>query len=872
MNSSVLARLREIVGQANVQSAQSQRELYSCDSQRVFRRAPDLLLFPKSTAEVAAIVRLAAAEGVPLTARGAGTGLSGGAVPLEGGWLIVFTRMREILHIDEGELSAWVQPGLVNGELQERLASRRLYFAPDPSSQRASTLGGNVAENAGGPHCLKIGVTTQHLLGLELVDNRGDVHRVGADSPGGDPLDVTGLLCGSEGTLGLVTAMHLRLSQTPEAVVTLLAPYSELESACAAVGAILATGLAPAALEILDKNAIRAVEASVFRAGYPEAAEAVLLVEIDGPAPLLAGQRTELEACLRAAGALSVSAAEDEEHRKKLWRGRKGAFGALGRLYRDISVQDICVPVSRLPEAIRRVAAIAEAESLPVANVFHAGDGNLHPNIGFDRDDPEELARLHRATELIMRLAVELGGALSGEHGIGIEKAVYLPLALRDADLLPQLRLKRGLDPDALFNPGKIFPPEVLLVGAGRRSLRVVSERRGAAADDGSPVFFRPAGERELAHLLADRSGRGKLLLPTGARLLEELPELPGHADWVLSTASLRGIREHSSEDYFVTVSAGTPWSELQAELGQAGRALDWSVSHPEQRSVGGVAACDESWPLRGGLRSPRDRILGLGGVLAGGEPFESGGRVLKNVTGYDMNRLFVGSRGAIGVITWLRFRTRPLPESSLLLLLEYADRERALSAARFLLREFGFLAGLLLASPGLAFEGLRPAFRVACALEDSAPAVRLQRERCLGRLGAQGMKPVDCASEAGADGPWRRALRDFPAAPAAGRRSHLVERRADNRRLAELLPFLGRRWVLDLCGRRLRSEAASAEAVDGSPAEGSGIPTRLAAMGSRGAEGPSRFRGIASLPYLERVARSLDPEGRLAPGRWLFD
>ncbi len=869
MNSGVLGRLRELLGPENLQETVEQRGLYACDSQRVFQCSPDLVLFPSNTRQVAGIVRLAAEEGIPLTARGAGTGLSGGAVPLSGGWLVVMTRMRDILEIDEAALSVWVQPGVVGGELQEKLAHKRLLFAPDPSSQRVSTIGGNVAENAGGPHCLKIGVTTQHLLGLEFVDDKGAIHRLGTDSPGGDPLDAIGLICGSEGTLGIVTAMQLRLMQLPESVVTLLAPFPDLERACAAVGEILSTGLEPAALEILDSEAIRAVEASVFRAGYPADAKAVLLVEIDGLAPLLADERQTLEASLRSAGALSIESAESEAQRKRLWRGRKGAFGALGRLYRDIYVQDICVPISRLPECIRRIGEIARAESLPVANVFHAGDGNLHPNIGFDRGDPDQLERLHRACEAIMTLAVELGGTLSGEHGIGIEKAAYLPLAIPAGDLLPHTRLKRGLDGADLFNPGKIFPEPEGGRKPGRR-LRIVSDGNGAGGREAQPAFFRPESESELALLLTERDGRGKLLMPSGARLLDELPHLPGPVDWILSTASLTGILEHSLEDYYVTARAGTPWEELEDELTAAGRRLDWSVSHPRQRSIGGVAACDESWPLRGGLRSPRDRILGLGGVLATGESFVAGGRVVKNVTGYDLCRLLVGSRGAIAIATWLRFRTRPLPEREELIVLAYDERETALAAARRLLRDFDFPAGLLLASPGLRLGELQPAFHVVCALEGNAATVRLQRERGLDRLRSAKLDPKSDLSELGPRGDIRKALRDFPSPN--GRSLYLVEQRASCSKLAEQLPYLGQRWILDLCGRRLRSESGSADGPPEARKEGGGLLTRRAAIGGRGAEAPSRFTGVASPALLERIARTLDPDGRLAPGRWLLD
>ncbi len=865
----VRRELRRILATGDLLESAALRSLYESDSQRLYRRAPDLVCFPRNAEQCAAIVKLAAEEGLPLTARGAGTGLSGGAVPLEGGLLLAFTRMRRILSWDAAARRAWVEPGLVNRELQEALAPVGLCFAPDPSSQTVATLGGNVAENAGGPHCLKIGVTTQHVLGLEIVDDRGVQHRLGCGSPGGDPLDAVGLLTGSEGTLALVTAMELALTPLPEAVATLLAPYASLEAACAVVSRILERGLRPAALEILDREAIRAVEGSVFHAGYPAAAEAVLLVELDGLPGQVAAERAELAALLAAEGALWLREATDPTERKLLWRGRKGAFGALGRLYRDILVQDICVPISRLPEAIRRVGELAAAADLPVANVFHAGDGNLHPNIGFDRDDASQLRRLHRLNEGLATLAVELGGTLSGEHGIGIEKAAYLPLALNTEDREPHLRLKKALDPRGILNPGKIFPPTDLKPGG--HPLRVVTTRAGSSAGDEAPRLFRPADTDELARLLDDRAGRGKLLYPTGARLLDELPPLPGPAQWILSTASLRGVLEHSRTDFFVEVAAGTPWTELQAALAEEDRELDWQVSHPEQRSVGGVVACDESWPWRGGQRSPRDRLLGVAGLLSDGSAFTGGGRVMKNVTAYDLCRLLAGSRGALAILTRLRLRTRPRPAARRLLVLGYRRPERALAAGRALFQRCDFPAGQLLLGPGLQLEGLDPALHLVLGLEGRAPAIEEQEQRLLAILGEEGLLPVITAREGIEQGPWLRAVRDFPSSGSPEPRPELREYRGPLDRLLALTPALGPRWALDYPGRRLRSEP-SADFREGQLPQATGsVLLRRAELGARGVEGQASFQGLAGTAFLERVARAMDPEARLAPGRWLF-
>jgi len=868
MERRLLSRLHAILDPGDVLAGRVERLLYDGDSQRLARREPRAVLFPRDAAQTAAVVRLAREMDVPLTARGAGTGLSGGAVPSEEGWVVSFTRMRRILSLDPEARAAWVEPGLVNRELQEAAAPHGLRFAPDPSSQTVSTLGGNLAENAGGPHCFRSGVMTQHLLGLEIVDDAGEIHRLGGDWPGGDPLDAVGLLAGSEGTLALVTALGLRLVPLPEAVATLLAPFDGLEAACAAVSDLLEAGLRPAAVEILDAEAIRAVESSVFRAGWPESAEAVVLLELEGPPPAVAAGRRTLIERLEGHGALRVEAAESPEARGKLWRGRKGAFGALGRLYRDICVQDVCVPISRLPEAVRRVVEIVRAQDLPVANTFHAGDGNLHPNIGYDRDDPDQRRRLRLATEGIMRLAVELGGTLSGEHGIGLEKSEWLPLALSAADRHPQLALKAALDPQERFNPGKIFPPAD--APSPGRFLRVLDRPAPPAAEEG-PRFHRPAGEAELAELLSEEAGRGRLLLASGVRLREELPELPGPVHDIVSLASLRGIVDHARADFTVTVLAGTPWRELQDELAEAGQELDWEVSHPDRRSVGGIVAGDESWPFRAGLRSPRDRLLGVSGLLAHGGAFRAGGRVVKNVTGYDLPRLLAGSRGALAVLTRLTLSTRPLPEARRLLLLGYPDRESAQAAALRLYAEPDDPAGLVLVPPGVDLPGLAGAWRVGLRLEGDAVAVDAAERGARDRLARAGLAPAEAAVEEGRAGPWLEVLRDFPRPPRPGRPRVLRELRAGPRRLVDCLPYLGDRWLLDLAGLRLRLAGEDGDWLSPGPLAGGRALERRAVLNAQGAEGPSRFRGLAGRPWLERIVHAMDPEGRLAPGRWLL-
>jgi len=865
MTSRVPQELREILAPEDILSAEEDRALYEHDSQKIWRHLPDLVLLPRGSDQVSAIVKLAARLGLPLTARGAGTGLSAGAVALDAGWILSFTRMREILELDPGERTVWVQPGLVNRELQERLALLGLCFAPDPSSQTVSTLGGNVAENAGGPHCLKIGVTSQHVFGLELVDDAGRIHRVGDASLGADPLDAAGLITGSEGTLALVTAIGLRLSPRPEAVATLLAPFADLEAASLGVARILATGQLPAALEMMDRESIRSVEAAREKTGYPEEAEAVLIVELDGSPAEVALERAEAAELLRASGALWIREAESEAERAKLWRGRKSHFGAAGRLHRDLLVADICVPVSRLPEAVRRVGAAVAREGLPVASVFHAGDGNLHPNIGYDREDPAQLASLHRACESIMKIAVDLGGALSGEHGMGAEKSSYLPLALSRDDRAPMLRLKRALDPAGLFNPRKIFPREDEDRLAAAR-LSVVSSTR---PDPDSPApFLRPEDAEEAAERL--REGRPGLIFPTGARFPEELAPLPGPVGCILSTASLSGILDFSDADFQVEAAAGTPWLELQSFLAERGQELDFDVPRAAQRSIGGIVAADEAWPFRRLNRSARDRLLSLEAVLPDGARYHAGARSVKNVTGYDLPRLMAGSRGALGLLLRLRLRTRPLPESRLLLMLDFDEREKALRAGRELAARFDSFGGPLFIPRSFVLEGRPQSPRLALELSGRASLMEGQVAGITDHLARQGMAPVEISREEG-PGPVHAALRDFPFPPRGGEQRYLREFRGSREKLIGILPYLGSRWILDLGAGRLRAEEQVAEAMRPMSNLGGGLLDRRARIGKRGVEAPSLYDSLPGRDYLERMARALDPSGRMAPGRWLL-
>ena len=458
MRGAALVRaLQDLLGATKVLGTHDELLLYEYDG-AVDTATPDAVALPESTADVSALARFCHEHAVPIVPRGAGTGLSGGAIPVEGGVVVSFARMARILEIDPDNLRAVVQPGVVNLHLSTAAAPYGLHFVPDPSSQKACTLGGNVAENSGGPHTLAYGVTTNHVTGLEIVLSDGAVVRLGGKAIEDEGYDLVGTFVGSEGTLGIVTEITVRLTPLPEEKRTLMAAFATMDAASETVSSIIAAGIVPSAIEMMDQLATEAVEAAVH-AGYPLDAGGILLVEVDGAREGLDEQRARIEQICRSHGATTVRLATTALERERLWAGRKGAFAAMGRLSPDYYVQDGVIPRTRLPEILRLVKTAGERHGLRVANVFHAGDGNLHPLLLFDaRNGPEGLERAKEAGLEILRACVEAGGSLTGEHGIGMEKNCYMPLQFASADLAAMRRVKEAFDPAGLANPGKVFP------------------------------------------------------------------------------------------------------------------------------------------------------------------------------------------------------------------------------------------------------------------------------------------------------------------------------------------------------------------------------------------------------------------------------
>jgi glycolate oxidase subunit GlcD len=457
IDQALAARLAEIVGEKRVLFRASELLTYTSDGLPSYIRQPGLAVFPGTRDEVIAVVRELAVRGLAFVPRGAGTGLSGGALA-DGVVLIGLNRLNRILSVDSENALAVVEPGVVNAALTRAVSAHGLHYAPDPSSQTACTIGGNVAENAGGPHCLKYGVTTNHIVALTVLLPDGSVVALGSVSGEHDGYDLVGAFVGSEGCFGIALDITVRLTRNPESVRTLLADFMSLDAAARAVSAIIATGIIPAALEMIDQPTIRAVEASIYAAGYPTDAAAALLIEVDGATTGLERDVVTIEQLCMNNGARTVRVARDDAERSRLWQGRKKAFGAMGRLSSHLVIQDAVVPRTRLPEILRQIHDIGDRHRVRICNVFHAGDGNLHPNIPYDASDADETERVHLAMREIMAACVAVGGTITGEHGIGLDKLPYMEMIFSADSLATMCALRDVFDPHRRSNPGKVIP------------------------------------------------------------------------------------------------------------------------------------------------------------------------------------------------------------------------------------------------------------------------------------------------------------------------------------------------------------------------------------------------------------------------------
>ena len=677
IDSELLRDLQRIVGAENISTSRVDAEVYAYDASTVVA-APDAVVFPADTGETAEVVRLATAAGIPCIARGFGTNLSGGSVATHQGLIIGLTRMNRVVRIDLDNRYAVVEAGATNFELQNALAPLGFIYAPDPASQKVATMGGNIAENSGGPHCVKYGVTSNHVLGMNVILTGGETVHVGGlalDPPG---YDLRGVMIGSEGTLGITTEIVVRIMPLPESVATLLAVYDSLADAARSVSAIIAAGIVPATLEMMDSTIIGAVEDSK-PSGYPRDAAAVLIIEVDGLAVGLPRQADDIQRICLEEGCREIRKAKDAAQRDRLWAGRRGAFGAIARVSPGFQVADCTVPRTRIPDALARVAEIAAEYGFQHGNVFHAGDGNLHPLLFFDLRDPEQAERVHRAGKEIMQACVDLDGTITGEHGVGEEKKEAMRMIFSEEDLQAQRRLREAFDPTDLINPGKIIPDP--LEGREARARSPGSKPEDHAWGD----RITPSDVNEACDVVRFAIERQTALLPVGNATRIDFGNFAEQPTTLLGSGGLSSVVDYDPANQVITVEAGMSLEALQKLLGESGQWLPLRPPHHRKHTLGGLTALGLCGPERLRYGAPRDLLMGLKFVSPTGDLIAAGGRVVKNVAGYDLTRLLIGSAGTLGLITELTFRNLTLPEHCLGVTASGSLQQCSLAAAEVL-------------------------------------------------------------------------------------------------------------------------------------------------------------------------------------------
>ena len=623
-----LAELKRLVSPGSLLTSSSELAVYSYDG-ALERARPDAVLVARSSDEVRRAVAWCAKNKVAFVARGAGTNLSGGCIPLQGGLVIALARLNRILSLDAAARVACVEPGVVNLDLQKAAEQVGLFYAPDPASFRVSTIGGNAAENAGGPRCLKYGVTTNHVLAVEAVMPDGALARFSQDDGGPELLS---LLIGAEGTLGILTKLWVKLTPIPEETRTVLAGFPSIDAAVACVAKIIAAGILPRCLEAMDRPTVESVEA-VRPLGYPKD-PAVLLIEIDGEKAACARETEAVESLCRESGASSIRVAADPAERERLWEGRRGAYAALARLAPNVLVEDGVVPRDKLPDIVRRIQEISAKHGVKAHLLFHAGDGNIHPNIPYDERDADETARVKAAGHEMLQACVELGGSLSGEHGIGVDKRDAMAWLFTPETLRLFHRVKDAIDPRHLSNPDKLFPVPGSKPGPGfvRPSAAALSDYAVFLVDK---VRAAPAG---ASFRVRGASTRWKAETPSGA--VE------------LLTTGLGRIVDLDKRNCTLTIESGVSVHSLHVDLEKEGV---FARLPKCGGTLGGLLAA-RPWP---GLR---EDILGMRLLLSNGEVVELGGKVVKNVAGYDLSRLVLGSWGTFGVILEVTMKLYAFP------------------------------------------------------------------------------------------------------------------------------------------------------------------------------------------------------------------
>jgi glycolate oxidase subunit GlcD len=962
----LIENLRAVVGRDSVLTEPDELLVYECDGLPQHKHRPRAVVFPASTEEVASVLRQLAREGVPFSPRGAGTGLSGGALALGSGVVIELARMRRLLKIDVENRVAIVQTGMVNAQLSRAAAPFGLHYVPDPSSQASCTIGGNIAENAGGIHCLKYGMTVDHVLSARVVLAGGEIVDLGSASAGAPGFDLLGVFVGSEGTFGIATEATLKLVPLPTAMRTLLAVFTDIDDASRAVSAIIAAGLVPAALEMMDGAIIRAVEASVFAAGIPLDAEAALLVELDGLEVGLDEEAERAASICRRHGARDVKTASDEQERKRLWAARKGAFGAMGRISPDTMLQDAVVPRSRLPEVLAATYRIGAKYGLRVANVFHAGDGNLHPFLCFDARHPEEVLRVKEAGRELMETCVRAGGSITGEHGVGLDKSDYLPLIFSADDMDTMLRVRAAFDPMGLCNPGKIIPTsrscgearqrngrgdagkarrgDALTQGRGEKKLAVDSEQLAVSEDlsvssyrrpinshtvlastssaqqfshstfdaeeahrllsevvaeeyispsprprvSASPCLeIAPASIEEACEVLRLAASEGWAVVPAGAGTWLDVGNPLSRAELIVSTSRMQRIIEHEPADLVACAEAGVTLDALNTELSRAGQWLPLDPPRDERATIGGVVATGMGGAQGFGYGLPRSSVIGMRVALADGRLIKAGGRVVKNVAGYDLCKLFTGSYGTLGLILELTFKLRPLPARTMTV--------AACAPLDSLLRSAHSIIDARLLPVAIELLSTGAAARIAVSNEEAHPTllvryagtpetVAFQTEETIKQLRVEDATMNSVALE-GDQKHWNNlaalSLRDenqlsWRAGVRPTELQAFLKLAMEDNSSARPSSFL---WHAGVGDGRVRVISSAAE--DTSQCVASLERLRAGARARGGSlvieDAPTEIKkafevwGIsdASLPLMQRVKNQLDPADTLSPGRF---
>jgi D-lactate dehydrogenase (cytochrome) len=691
LNDDLLKSLASLLGSHKLITDPVELLTYEFDA-GLNRGTPDGVAFPESHEDVMRLVRWAAEHHIPLVARAAGTGLSGGAVPARGGIVVSFSRMDRILALDETDRLAVVEPGVINLALDTELKKRGFYYPPDPASQRASAIGGNIAENAGGPHCFKYGVTTNYVRGLELVLADGTTVRTGGGALQAPEFDFTGLLCGSEGTLAIITSAWLGFIRNSSGVKTLIATFDSVEQAGRAVSAVIARGLVPAALEMMDRNILRIIE-DFAHAGLPTEAEALLLAEVDGHPQSLGAQIEEIEQVFNEHQVRHLQVCQTADERNRIWFARKSAFGAMARISPAYFQVDGTVPRSRLAETLADINRICASLDLKVGYVFHAGDGNLHPLMPFDPKDRDMERRVHEAGDAIMATCVSKGGTISGEHGVGIEKRKYMPLMFTPDELSAMHEIKEIFDPEGMFNPGKIFPDKFVPVAPQPSKLGV----------DPLPPIFTPASEKQAADGL-----KAAQLLSQKVLIHHPHKDVPDQAT-ILSTVNFREIATLSPEDLYVEVGAGMKLADLQAELSRQGLGVPIASPWRQEATIGGMVSAAADSPLQVRYGPIRNQVLGMNVILPDGRHLRLGRPVIKNVAGYDLTKLFIGAHGTLGLITKVMLKLTALPRARRSLIVPVQDLETGLRLGESLCRR-NLIASAILLCPGALVPKALPA------------------------------------------------------------------------------------------------------------------------------------------------------------------